>query len=44
MRVYIPDNVYSIPAGYYGQRDLVDLLRCFKAVPDAIQFIADMLE
>lgn len=42
--VFLPDNEYGIAEGYYGQKELVSLLRVLKNNPDAIQFIADMLE
>jgi len=44
MRIYIPSNKHGVPIGYCTQRSIVYLLRTFKNNPDAIQFIADMLE
>lgn len=44
MRVFIPDNEFDIPEGYYDQRGVVELLRKFAGDVRAIRFIADMLE
>lgn len=44
MRVFIPSNAYGIVEDYYTQRGIVALLRAHKNNPDAIQFIADILE
>ena len=33
-----------IPEGFYGINDIVNLLRMHKDNPDAISYIADMLE
>lgn len=41
---YIPDNKIVPENGYMTVNDIVNLLRKYKARPDAIQFIADMLE
>lgn len=41
---FIPRNAHKIPSGYYRHTDIVFLLRKHKANPEAIQFIADMLE
>ena len=35
---------YGIEQGYYGWSELVDLLRKHKNNPEAIQYIADMME
>ncbi len=43
-KIYIPDNEYEIAEGYYDWSGLVRLLRKFKNNPDAVQFIADMME
>ena len=42
--VVIPDNKYGILSGYYTWQLLVNLLRYYKDSPDAVQFIADMME
>lgn len=45
--IYIPGNGFGIKAGYYalqGRDGIVALLRKFKTNPEAIQFIADMME
>jgi hypothetical protein len=44
MRVFIPDNDFGIPEGYYSRHGIVALLRKFRDDPRAVQFIADMLE
>lgn len=44
LELYIPDNEVGIAEGYYSWQDLVKLLREHKGNPDAIQFIADMME
>jgi len=43
-KLYIPENNYNIRVGYYTLSDFVKTLRENKNNPDAIQFIADMLE
>jgi hypothetical protein len=40
----IPDNDCGIPAGYYAWSELVSLLRKHCNEPEAIHFIADMME
>jgi hypothetical protein len=40
----IPENDYGIEEGPVHYSRLVDLLRVYKDHPDAIQFIADMME
>ena len=40
----MPENEYNIPEGNYTRSQVVILLREFKDNPNAIQFIADMLE
>ena len=42
--VYIPTNVYKIEHRYYNLQEIINLLRKYKNKPNAIQFIADMLE
>ena len=42
--LYIPDNDFGIKRGHYRHREIVALLRQFKTNPEAIQFIADMME
>lgn len=42
--VFFPPNEFGIKPGYYSRRGIVELLRRHKKNPDAIQFIADMLE
>ena len=42
--LFMPDNEYGIPEGYCEWSDLVALLRNYKNNPEAIQFIADMME
>lgn len=42
--IYIPDNQLSIQERYYNVNQLVELLRNFKANPEVVQFIADMME
>ena len=44
METYIPENAYGIPEGFYGTQDIVNILRQFKGNPEAIAYIADMLE
>lgn len=44
METYIPENEYKIPEGFYGTQEIVNILRQFKSNPDAISYIADMLE
>jgi hypothetical protein len=41
---FIPDNNVIPENGYMTMNDIVNLLRKYKASPDAVQFIADMLE
>lgn len=43
-KIFMPDNEYGIDEGYYTWDDLVNLLRTHKNNPEAIQFIADMME
>ncbi len=43
--LYIPENNVIIEQNIYLSRnEFVDLLRKYKANPEAIQFLADMLE
>ena len=42
--IYIPENDVIDFSGYANNSDIVRLLRNYKNNPDAIQFIADMLE
>ena len=43
--VFIPDdNDFDIPSAWYDINEIVSLLRKHKNNPDAVQFIADMLE
>jgi len=42
--VYIPDNDFGLTERYYNVNQLVELLRTFKANPEVVQFIADMME
>jgi len=42
--VYIPDNDFGLTERYYNVNQLVELLRAFKANPEVVQFIADMME
>ena len=42
--VYMPDNDFGITERYYNVNQLVELLRTFKANPEVVQFIADMME
>ena len=45
IRIYIPENEIIEEMGYYYDVDaIVDLLRKYKNNPEAIQFIADMME
>jgi hypothetical protein len=40
----IPENDYGIPPGSYTQNQIADLLRKYKDSPEAVRFIADMIE
>jgi hypothetical protein len=42
--IYIPSNDVIEEHGYLTHKELVDLLRRHKDNPNAIQFIADMME
>jgi hypothetical protein len=42
--VFIPDNGYGIPRGYYSQREIALLLREHCCKPQTVHFIADMME
>lgn len=42
--IFIPLNETIIENGYYDNSGLVKMLRKYKGTPDAIQFIADMME
>lgn len=44
METFIPENEIIIEHGYMSMNDIVGLLRKYKSLPEAIQFIADMLE
>jgi len=41
--IFIPTNALGVASGYYTRDGFVGLLRYFKARPDAVQFLADML-
>lgn len=43
-KIFIPENDVISENGYMTMNEIVDLLRKYKTNPDAIQFIADMLE
>jgi hypothetical protein len=42
--IYLPENEYGIEEGHYRQEGFVHLMREHKHEPQAIQFLADMLE
>ena len=42
--VFIPTNANGVKPGYYTRRDIVELLRKHAEEPNAVYFIADMLE
>lgn len=42
--VYITDNRFGIPVGYYNKGGLVRLLREHSAHPAAVYFITEMME
>lgn len=42
--IYIPENNVIKEHGYLTYIQLVDLIRKYKHQPNAIQFIADMME
>ena len=42
--IYIPLNKYGIKTGHLLKNEFVNLLRQCKNNPEAIQFLADMLE
>lgn len=44
MRLYIPENEFGIPEGYYTLGELSSCISKYKNDPDAIQFIAEMME
>lgn len=44
MNIFIPENDFGIRSTIYDRREIVELLRKFKFNPDAVQFIADMME
>ena len=44
MNVYIPENEFGIKEGNYDLSGIVELLRRFSVNPEAVHFIADMLE
>lgn len=44
MKTFIPENDVIVEQGYMSANDIVELLRKYKSTPEAIQFIADMLE
>lgn len=44
MTVYIPSNQFGIAEGNYNTNQIVQLLRDFKNNPEAIEYIADMME
>jgi hypothetical protein len=41
---YIPENKVISEQGYFTVNGIVKLLRKYKSEPNAIQFLADMLE
>ena len=43
-KIFIPENDVILENGYMTMNEIVDLLRKYKTNPDAIQFIAEMLE
>lgn len=42
--IFIPENEVIPENGYFSHSQIVNLLRKYKENPEAIQFIADMLE
>ena len=44
VKIFIPDNRFGIPEGYYDWSGMVQLLRTHKNASDAIQFITNMME
>ncbi len=42
--VFIPSDAVIEEHGYMSMNDIVGLLRKYKSNPEAVQFIADMLE
>lgn len=42
--LFIPENNFGIDEGYYSTNQIVDFLRWNSNNPDAICFIADMME
>jgi hypothetical protein len=44
MKTFIPENDVIIEHGYMSNNDIVELLRKYKTIPEAVQFIADMFE
>lgn len=42
--IYIPENDFGILEGYYSTNEIVNLLRKNCNNPQAVQFIADMME
>ncbi len=43
-KTYIPENQIIAESGHLTMNQIVDLLRKYKSEPNAIHFIADMLE
>lgn len=43
-KTFIPQNDVILECGEMSMNQIVDLMRKYKNAPDAIQFIADMLE
>lgn len=41
---YLPENQYGIEEGHYRLEGFVHLMRRHKHEPEAVQFLADMLE
>ena len=44
INIYIPENEYGITEGYYNINEVVNLLRKKCDNPQAVHFIADMME
>ncbi len=43
-KTYIPENEVICEQGYFTMNEIVGLLRKYKSEPNAVQFLADMLE
>jgi len=44
MVIYVPVNKYGIRDGYYSLTTFANLIRSYRHIPDAVAFLADMLE